>query len=219
VSNTGNRESKVFTYPVFDVEIVREVDVNMLGCPEPGDATNGAGLGINREYVDLRCRSWAEARRMFALEGDLIRRIERADDAGQACDRIDEELYERDDDGLFCLDIGVAATVVCLSAGKCVPFYSCNAGVFGGQHHAAYPQVAFFARVEMVDLLLVAAGVAEIGLHMGAAGDLVAYANDIRNMRRFAAALLGRSSFNLLQRTKHPAIPEQNSGQGELPFK
>ena len=40
----------MFTYPIFDVEIVREVDPVSLGWPEPGDAQDETGLGCNRSY-------------------------------------------------------------------------------------------------------------------------------------------------------------------------
>jgi hypothetical protein len=58
---------------------------------------------------------------------------------------ITEELYENES-WLFGLDIGVASTVIALSAARCVPFSSCNGGAYGGSHHEFHLVVAFYAR-------------------------------------------------------------------------
>lgn len=58
----------MFTYPVYDVEIVREIDPGSLGWPQPGEAQDETGLGSNRSYVDLRRMTWAEARAIVKRE-------------------------------------------------------------------------------------------------------------------------------------------------------
>ena len=59
---------------------------------------------------------------------------------------IENELYDGDD--LRGLDIGVASAVAALSAARCIPFTSCNAGTFGGSHAETYPLVGSFARAQ-----------------------------------------------------------------------
>jgi hypothetical protein len=44
----------------------------------------------------------------------------------------------------------------------------------------------------MFDLLMDAAATADTGLHIGDRGALVAFADDIRSLRRFAAELIAR---------------------------
>lgn len=185
----------MFTHSNFGVEIVRRVDVSKLQWPEPGEGSDDSGLGCNRLYIDLRRASWTEAKRVFALEGELIVRIEMSEDAVAECDAIEEELSEGDV-GLLGLDLGVASTVVCLSAARCLPFSSCNAGAFGGRHSEAYPLIAFFARPQMIDLLLASAIESEIGLENenNNYGCLVAYADDVRKLRRFAESLMSKRS-------------------------
>ena len=178
-----------FTYLNFDVEIVREVDVTALRWPASGEAGDDSGLGSNRQYVDLRGLSWTDAKRVFDLEGVLIARIENAEDADAEYEAIGEESYESDDD-LLGLDIGVASTVASLSAARCVPCSSCNGGAFGGHHREVYPLVAFFARRQMAALLVSSATSAGIGLENDPSGCLVAYSDDIRRLRVFAASLI-----------------------------
>lgn len=183
----------MFTHLNFEVGIVRRLEGAKLRWPEPGEATDDNGLGCNRLYADLRRLSWTEAKRVFAVEGELIGRIESSKDSDAECEAIEEELSEGDAD-LLGLDLGVASTVACLSAARCVPFTSCNAGAFGGHHQEAYPLVAFFARPQMVDLLLASAVEAEIGLENNDDGSVVAYADVVRQLRRFAESLINKRS-------------------------
>jgi hypothetical protein len=88
------------------------------------------------------------------------------------------------------LDIGVASTVLCLSAANCTPLTSCNAGAFGGSHQEDYPLVAFFARNRTAEKIVLAAADADLGVRNGPGGCLVAYAQDVRTFRKFAAAAL-----------------------------
>jgi hypothetical protein len=194
----------MFTHSNFEVGIVRRLEGAKLRWPEPGEATDDSGLGCNRLYADLRRLSWTEAKRMFALEGELIARIEISKDSDAECEAIEEELSEGDAD-LLGLDLGVASTVACLSAARCVPFTCCNAGAFGGHHQETYPVVAFFARPQMVDLLVASAVEAEIGLENNDCGCVVAYADDVRKLRRFAGSLISKRSFFRAIRVRHRA--------------
>jgi hypothetical protein len=181
----------MFRHKHFDVDIERIVNGACLWWPTGHDAAHDSGLGGNRQYGDLRGLYWSDACEAFALEGELMRRIETAADPEEECLLIEDEQYEDPDDGLFGLDIGVASSVAALSAARCVPSSSCNGGAFGEGHHEAHPLVAFYAREPIVPLLLECAEQADAGVVQDG-GQLVVYASDIRNMRRFAASLIDR---------------------------
>lgn len=185
----------------YEVEITRNVTATQLFWPERDAAEDDRNLGCNREYYDLRDCSWSEAREVYIAEEILIARIENAADPDEEYEIIEEEGAEEPDD-IFGLDIGVASTVVALSAAGCIPFSSCNAGAFGGLHHEWHPVVAFYARPNMVDLLLECAQEAGTGLESNETGELIIYADDIRLMRAFAAALMSRQvAFQGLRRS------------------
>lgn len=200
----------MFTHLNFEVGIVRRVEEAKLRWPEPGEATEDSGLGCNRLYADLRRLSWTQANGVFVREGELIARIEISKDSEAECEAVEEEFADGDA-GLFGLDLGVASTVACLSAARCVPFSSCNAGAFGGRHHESYPVVAFFARPQMLGLLLASAVETEIGFENKDDGCVVAYADDVRKLRRFAESLINKRALfravRLRQRTREAATP------------
>ena len=182
-----------FSYPHFDIEVERSVALERLFWPEPGEAMDERSLGCNRSYLDLRRLPWREAKRVYFEEGEYISRIEDSPNPDAEYDRIQDELYE-DPEGLYGLDIGVASTVAALSAARCIPFSSCNGGAFGGSHHEVHPLVALFARPEAISLLLECAERTEAGLSLAGMGGLIVYADDIRNMRNFARAIIARST-------------------------
>lgn len=180
----------------FDVEICRNVEVEKLGWPAPGAAgAEGmdSGFGGNRAYNDLRSFGWREARRVLDKELALITRISASDDPEVEYDEINDDFYE-DDEGLYGLDLGVAAAVVALSAARCIPFSSCNGGAFGGGHLELHPLVAFYARPAHLETLLSAADEAGCGLENGSNGCLVIFAGSIEALRTFAAGMISRSS-------------------------
>jgi len=181
----------VFRYPTFDLTIARELDVRCLRWPTRIEVREDAAPGGNRLYADMRHLPWQEAMRVRQLETQLIERIERAEEPEQEIEAIDDELYESDTD-LLGLDLGVASTVVALSAARCIPFTSCNAGVFGGGHLEAYPLVGFFLRRQLAHLVLSAAAEADIGLENTDDGAVLAYATHVRQFRMFAEALISR---------------------------
>src|SRR5882724_943450 len=86
----------MFTYPTFDVEIVRKIDPQRLGWPGPGEANDDSGLGCNRMYMDLRGLSCTEAERVFALEQNLIARIESAVAPENEDQTLEDELFDSD---------------------------------------------------------------------------------------------------------------------------
>lgn len=189
----------MFAYPLFDVRIERNVDANCLKWPDRGEAGGDSGLGCNRLYCDFRGFSWRTAMKTLVFENGLVARIESATDWESEAELIDEELYE-DEEGLFGMDLGVASSVVALSAAGCIPFSSCNAGAFGGSHAEAYPLIAFYARRKHVNLLIDLAESAAAGLESDSHGFLVVYSNDVRVMRTFATILINaRQSFQAVR--------------------
>ena len=184
-----------FTHRHFDVHIKRHIDLERLSWPKPGEAMDEGDLGCNRCYEDLRCLPWCEARRVYAFEDKCIERILNSTHAEKEYESIIAELADDlDTIGLFGLDIGVASAVLALSSARCIPFTSCNAGAFGGNHAEEWPMVAFYAKVPSIPLLLECAEEARTGLVNAELGSLVTYADDIRKMRSFSNAIIERSS-------------------------
>jgi hypothetical protein len=179
----------MFKYPIFDVEIVRRFEVSRLGWPARGEANDGSGLGGNLTYTDLRRFSWADAARILDKEQELIGTIELIADAEAETEVLEEEIIESER-YLYGLDLGVAATVVALSAARCIPFSSCNGGAFGGEHEEKFPLAAFFACTQAAELLTASAQEADVALQ--GHEYLIAYANDVRKMQTFARSLIGK---------------------------
>lgn len=181
--------AKVFYYRTFDVAIKRGFVVEKLRWPLRDEASEDAGLGGNRDYIDLRYLSWRDASRVLEREREMMRRIESLEECDPDSDIFQEELVECER-YLFGLDLGVASSVIALSAATCVPFSCCNAGAFGDHHQEKFPLVAFYTRRNIADLILAAAEESGIGLQ----GDefLIAFSDDIRKMPSFASALISR---------------------------
>lgn len=180
----------------FDINVDRNLCLDALGWPEHGEAGpsgEDAGFGGNRSYTDLRRMPWSEAHRIYAYESDLIARISSAEDPDDEYYVVEDELYE-DPEGILGLDIGVASAVVALSAARCIPFSSCNAGAFGGDHHETYPLVAFYARPAHAPLLIKYATKTDCGLENGSRGCVVLYAANVENIRKFAAEVISQSN-------------------------
>jgi len=77
--------------------------------------------------MDLRGLSWSDAEIVLTEERKLLERISQADDPEGELELIEEEIGE--DPGLLAvMDLGMASTVVALSAAGCIPFTSCNGG-------------------------------------------------------------------------------------------
>lgn len=200
----------------LSVPIERNLNTDCLAWPQPGEAMDDSALGGNRCYMDLRRLPWCHARTAYALESQYISRILSSADPERDCETVEGEAD--DDPALFGLDLGVASTVLALSSAGCVPFSSCNGAVFGGHHNEQYPLVAFFGRAKMTSLLVECAESAEVGLRNAADGAIVVYADDVRRMLRFAAALIERrAAFRLLPPEERTRVPKRYHGdQQEL---
>lgn len=205
-----------FTYPIFDLRVERNVHPERLSWPEPGEAMDEMSLVCNRFYTDLRRLSWKEARRVYALEEKYIERIEDLSQSNVEREAIEAELEDAYFSGLYGLDLGVASTVVSLSAARCVPFASCNAGAFGGVHFESYPLVAFYIREEMTTLLLECSEESNTGLNEAADGCVVVYAN-IFGCRNPTERDLSPATIAEEKETHNPVFPEsQNTDEVEF---
>lgn len=111
---------------------------------EGEDAGDDSGLGCNRDYRDLRGKTWVDVRRVLECERRLI-------------DELKARGWASDENGdgpeVEGLELGVAAAVTALSALGCIPFTSCNGGAFGGDHEANRLVVGFYARPEHCPVL------------------------------------------------------------------
>lgn len=167
------------------VDKVREIKIDELWWPDKRQASSG--LGGNLEYRDLRDQSWEDANRILTFEEDLVHRIEDSADPEAMYEEILDELYD-DDEGLLRLDLGVTGVVLSLSVAGCIPFTSCNGGVYGGYHREYYPLVGFYTRRRVVPILLKAATEADIGITSD--GVAFVYSDRVKDMLAFARFLL-----------------------------
>lgn len=169
-------------------KVRRQVDPKALGWPSDSQASSG--FWCNHSYEDLRGLSWQEARETLETERSLMLRINDSEDAVATMDEIADEFYE--DPGLdpYGLDVGVASTVVALSALGCVPLSSCNGGCYGDFHHESYPLVVFCAKPIHVPDLIKAATTADVDLKNDADGMLIVHTDDIVRLSEFARALI-----------------------------
>ena len=180
----------MFVHKSFDdVVVKRRVYTKSLAWPVRGEAVSGRGMGGNRDYIDLRNVSWCQAKRVYEAESEIIARIEASADPESEYHQIERELFEAP--ALGGLDVGVASSVVALAAAGCVPFSSCNAGSFGGEHREAFPLVVCCAKSDVCSLLVACAKEGKSGLQ-DSEGYLIAYADDVRKLRDFAHNVIMR---------------------------
>ncbi len=147
---------------------------------EGEDAADDSGLGCNRDYRDLRGKTWADVRRVLQCERRLMFDAEE----GKRVSGVDGEGPELDG-----LDLGVASAVNAVSALGCIPFTSCNGGWFGGIHASAQLIVGFYLRPAHLPHVQQAAAQAEIGLRQAQHGGMCLIADDPEALMAFAVAL------------------------------
>ena len=180
----------MFTPSVIDVEIERSVLTGDLRWPTGSETEDDSGLGCNRQYADFRNMTWRDFEETRREEQALLARLLSTDEPEDELAEIESEAEEADEPyPLMGLDVGVASTVVALSAARCTPVSSCNGGVFGRRHHESYPLVLFCARPAQVPLLLTVSVKADVGLINAGSGFLLVYAGDITKMTAFADEL------------------------------
>lgn len=157
---------------------------------EGDEAGAGTGLGCNLDYEDLRGLSLEEVRRVVALESEQVATL-LAD--GSGCDGCDDGCH-RCHLEIEGLELGVVSAVAALSAIGCIPYTSCNGGVFGGEHTADLLIVGFYLRPPHVETVRDAARRAGVGLTNDRDGGVYVVTDDPRAMICFAMKLAGLDS-------------------------
>lgn len=175
------------TWCTLPPENLPPLSLSHLAWFEGDDAGEGSGLGCNHDYRDLRGLTRDELRRVVAAESEQIERFV-ADGAGcegcvDGCEACDPEV-----DGL---ELGVASAVVALSTIGCIPYTSCNGGVFGGEHVANLLIVGFYLRPAHVQAVKEACRWAGVGLTNDRNGGVYLVSNNPRAMTAFAVKLGG----------------------------
>lgn len=206
------------TEPIhFDIELVREVSAGGLHWPVGHKVEDDSGLGGNRDYYNLRGLGWADVSSVRVEEDDLIARLIAAEDSVEEYEAIEEEWCE-EPGSMMGLDVGVAAATAALSAAGCTPYASCNGGAFGDSHHESHPLVAFYARAQHVPILMSVAERTDCGLERTDDGGLLLYAQDIRNLPRFAAVMIERQEeFRNMRFSVSGEVDDDDRGSPDQP--
>jgi hypothetical protein len=202
----------------FNLTIERSVKLDSLGWPEPGAAA-ADGLRCNRAYCDLRGYSWRQSMEILQLEERLTTRFQSKEDSRTvlgAVSRELDELHDNGEDGLLGLDLGVASTVIALSAARCIPFSSCNGGAFGDHHEEAHPLVSFFVKPAWVAILLNIAKEADVGLYNS--GDALVVYGEILDMLSFARGLSANRRLFSKLKLRDDDSSKAHQNQHDLPF-
>ena len=182
----------------FTIEIVRNLRPEDLRWYSPDDNAS-ASLGINRRYEDLRAFRWDDVETVLEIERDVIAQIEAMtfdEEQDETPESAAIEILEKHEGAqdtwsmwggpLYGMDLGVASAVIAVSAARCVPFSSCNAGAFGGSHNEPYPCVAFYVRPQLVPLLTACAEKAGVGLTLGWDRTALLFADSVDGIMTFA---------------------------------
>ncbi len=144
----------------FSVSGLPPLSLSRLAWFEGAEAANGAGLGRNRDYRDLRGVPLEAVRRVVAIEREQVESV-LAD--GPGCDGCDDGCGGCDSE-IDGLELGVVSAVAALSSIGCIPYTNCNGGVFGREHMADFLIVGFYLRRAHVETVREAARGAGVGL-------------------------------------------------------
>jgi hypothetical protein len=170
----------------FDVPIERIAGPLDLEWPSAEDLESDT-LGGNRSYFEIEVARWDEVEAFVEEERLIIESLYAKADVSAAHEEWLEETYE--DPALYGFDLGTNALVAALSASRCLPFYGCNAGAFGGDHSDSYPLVCFFCREEIFPFIRSAAEKAGAGLEYNHAGGVTAFGTNVGTLISMASAL------------------------------
>jgi hypothetical protein len=185
-------------YPVAIDQALDVARLAMLSDVDADEADESGYLEGNQMYQDLRGYGWDDVAAAIAIERRFIARLQAADDLDEEAQRIDDERLDcfEPSDGLWELDIGVAAATIALSALGATPVGSCNAGGFGGHHQAQCPYVAFYLDAGAAELTLALARAAGIGLRGNDSGLAQIYGAGDLDLLRFAVTALSSQGSN-----------------------
>lgn len=179
-----------------EVALERDLSGATFAWPERPDADELEG---NHFYQDLRGFDWDDVRATVAIERRLISDFtsKKSQEEGASVITALRDSRNPDRDGdpwgtdpLWGLDAGICSTVMALSAAGCVPFSSCNGGVFGDSHVSACPVVAFFMRRDFEPTLIQCASKAGVGVRPFGEGKVQVYASSIEQMITLAELLI-----------------------------
>mgnify|MGYP001156573155 CR=1 FL=1 len=162
------------------------LSLSYLAWFEGEDAAEDSGLGCNRDYRDLRAMSSADLRRVIRAEANLIDQVLEGGLNDGAFEMGPDWQLEVEE-----LELGTASAVVALSVIGCIPYTSCNGGVFGGTHAADRLMVGFYMRPAHVEIVREASRSAGVGLTNDRCGGVYVVADDPRSMIAFAVKLGG----------------------------
>jgi len=179
-------------YPVLIGQALNVARLATLSDVEADEADESGYLAGNQMYQDLRGYGWSDVAAAIEIERRFIARLQAADDLDGEAQRIDDERLDsfEPSDGLWELDIGVAAATIALSALGATPVGSCNAGGFGGHHQARYPYVAFYVDAGAAALVLALARAAGVGLRGDDSGLAQIFGAGDLDLLRFAETAL-----------------------------
>lgn len=177
------------------VVIVQTLDSSLLEALSESDADAADEDGYldgNQHYQDMRTSTWSDVRYALVVERSLIVTIAQSSDpeaAERECCEQRSLVSERE--GLWNLDVGVAAAVLALNALGGHTSLSCNGGAFGGGHASSVPSIRFFRGSASVDLLVRLAREARVGL-VNEGGRGLLYGASVHDLQRFAAVALAQ---------------------------
>lgn len=160
------------------------LSLSYLAWFEGEDAADDSGLGCNRDYRDLRGMTAADLHRVIRAETSLIDQVLEGRFTDSASDLHQDWPLEVEE-----LELGTASAVVALSVAGCIPYTSCNGGVFGGTHAADRLVVGFYMRPAHVEVVREASRSAGVELTDDRCGGVYVVADDARSMIAFAAKL------------------------------
>ncbi|WP_350335250.1 hypothetical protein [Coralliovum pocilloporae] len=178
-----------------DIEIVRDVPDAYDLQPERDEleaADESGYFGGNHSFANYQGWPWADARLVLEQEQEFLQRIETAQDPHGELEQIDDERCE--DCEISGLDVGIAASVIALSAAGFFTFSSCSGGLLDTNHHEEHALVVLFANKDQVPLLLACAKAAGCGLEKAHDGELILYARVITDMVKFAKEVIMRQA-------------------------
>jgi hypothetical protein len=170
----------------FDITIRRDVSSDGLGWPS-ADELESETLGGNRSYAQVGIDGWDEVAAFVEEERQIVEKLHASDDVEAAHEAWMEEDYEAP--VLYGFDLGTNALTAALAAARCLPFYGCNGGAFGGDHNDTHPLVAFFCRAEIFPFVFAAAERSGTGLEYNHARGITAFGQNVEALIAMAASL------------------------------
>lgn len=168
-----------------DVIVRRDFDMSALGAV-PSHVDYGI-MSLNKDFFELAMKR-DDAVAVVEEESEFLERLEAVGEDWDAIVDLLDERYE-DLEETSALDAGMAGAVAALSALGAFTISSCNGGVIGDSHKSEVPHVLFACGPNVVATIEFAAAAVGCGL-INNDGFLELFADDLRNMNRFARKLL-----------------------------